>query len=195
MKRVLLTVSTLLLAGCASKAIYETTPSVYQLSKSNEKVQLGSQIKEELIREGKDFCRKKGGELVLKSQRATNKIANYQPSSAQIEFVCEFTFLSNRDYEVTENEVFAARDKYDKCLNEVISKVYVKTTDQDEIASLAFSMCKPDMKIWRYAKGYHEGKDRNEIDADIQNQENDPTPAYEAILNYQRKAFLTGAFL
>lgn len=195
MKRALVAVSVLLLAGCASKALYESTPGVYELAKSNDKVMFGSQVKEELIREGKNYCRKKGGEFVLKSQRSANKIGKYQPSSAKIEFACEFTFESNRDYELTENEVFAARDKYNQCLRNVISQIYVKTTDQDEIATLAFGMCKPDLKVWRYAKGYHEGKDREEIEKDIKHQEADPTTAYEAILNYQREAFLKGAYL
>ena len=192
MKQTLLILPILLLTGCTSTSIYETRPSVYQLSKSSEQVHLGSELKERLMRQGKEFCRKKGGELILEAQHTSNRIENYQPSTALIEFSCEFSFQSDRRYEITGNEVFSARNKYNQCLRKTISQVYTKEIDHNVIAKLAQRICMPDMKIWRYAKGYNNGQNREEIELDIREQEHNLSASYEAILEYQRDIVLKG---
>ena len=185
-----------ILSGCAtSSSMHEVSLGIYKLESSNDDVKTGSMVKEALIKEGTEYCLEKGAEFVLVSSNALNAVTNYRPASAQIEFSCKFAFRGNRDYSVTQNEADASWNEYQGCMQKVISKVYYKTTDQDEIATLAFNMCKPELIVWKYADGYANGKDKEEIDAEIEHQLKDPSFGYEALLTYQRKALLTGKIL
>lgn len=184
------------LTGCTSiPTISESSPGVYNLQAINSEMQTGNEIKKLLIQQAMSFCNKKGGHFTLVSSRAQNLIPNYQKANAEIDFMCSFNFDENRDFIVSQNEVNAYRSSYQNCLEKVISKIYYKTNDQDEIALLAFRMCIPELKKWKYAEGYADNKKQKQVEDDLKNIIDNPTYGYEALLTYQRKALLTSKIL
>lgn len=71
-----------LLSGCVvTSEIVEIQPSVYSLSEYNEIEGSGSSVRNRLVKQGKDFCRKQGKTFSLEN-------SHYRGDETEITFVC-----------------------------------------------------------------------------------------------------------
>ena len=87
MKRVVAAIA-VVLAGCVSTGVIEVEDNLYMLSKQDWLAYTGGQVKVEMFKEAREFCRAKGKKMKVVDQTAQD-YAIGSSAGAEIQFSCE----------------------------------------------------------------------------------------------------------